>query len=433
MPDKQFGDVEIASILPTGFLGKLRSDPLLRKPDFRRFWLSSVLTNFGAQVTMLALPLCAVLLLRATPAEMGMLAAIQSLPFLLFGLPTGVLLDRKRRLPVMLASDTMVALALASVPLAWWLGILSVPWIYGVAFAIGTGYVVGGGAEQVYLTFLVGRDNLIAAHAKFAATESASRLLGPGIAGALVQLLGAPLAVLCNVAAFAVSIANLKRIRVREPEPHPPQTHPLIDIREGLVFVWRMPLLRTLAWVASAWHLLFYAFTALNVLFASRVLGLSPGMMGAAHMVGGVGVLASSLMIKPMSERFGTGATIVIGLCGSALGFALLPLIPAGSGVNTAVTMAVYALVVFWLDCGAMLFFMPYIALRQRITPDAMLGRMVATMRCLTVATAPIGALAAGALAERFSVRGGLGFVAAGALVLALATVFGTRLRSAED
>ncbi len=124
---RQSGDIDIASILPAGFLGKLRSDPMLRNPDFRRFWLSSILTNFGAQVTMLALPLCAVLLLHATPAEMGMLAAIQSLPFLLFGLPTGVLLDRKRRLPVMLASDTMVALALASVPVAWWLGVLSVP------------------------------------------------------------------------------------------------------------------------------------------------------------------------------------------------------------------------------------------------------------------------------------------------------------------
>lgn len=405
---------------------------MLRNPDFRRFWLSSILANFGAQVTMLALPLCAVLLLHATPAEMGMLAAIQSLPFLLFGLPTGVLLDRKRRLPVMLLSDTMVALALASVPLAWWLGVLSVPWIYGVAFAIGTGYVVGGGAEQVYLTFLVGRDNLIAAHARFAATESASRLLGPGIAGGLVQLLGAPLAVLCNVAAFAVSIANLKRITVREPQPHPPQTHPLREIRDGLAFVWNMPLLRTLAWIASAWHLLFYAFTALHVLFASRVLGLSPGMMGAAHMVGGLGVLASSLMVKPMSERFGTGATIVIGLCGSALGFVLLPLIPAGADTGTTVTMAAYAVVVFWLDCGAMLFFMPYIALRQRITPDAMLGRMVATMRCLTVAMAPVGALAAGALAEQTSVRAGLGWVGAGAILLALATVFGTRLRSAK-
>ena len=433
MLNRQSGAIDIASILPTGFLGKLRGDPMLRNPDFRRFWLSRILTNFGAQVTMLALPLCAVLLLHATPAEMGMLAAIQSLPFLLFGLPTGVLLDRKRRLPVMFTSDTMVALALASVPLAWWLGILSVPWIYAVAFAIGTGYVVGGGAEQVYLTFLVGRDKLIAAHAKFAATESASRLLGPGIAGALVQLLGAPLAVLCNVAAFAVSIANLKRIQVREPEPNPPQTHPLIEIREGLVFVWQMPLLRTLAWIASAWHVLFYAFMALHVLFASRVLGLSPGMMGAAHMVGGVGVLASSLMIKPMSERFGTGATIVIGLCGSAVGFALLPLIPAGSEGHMTVTMAAYAIVVFWLDCGAMLFFVPYIALRQRITPDAMLGRMVATMRCITVAMAPIGALAAGALAERFSVRVGLVCVAAGAILLAVATVAGTRLRHAND
>lgn len=119
-------------------------------------------------------------------------------------------------------------------------------------------------------------------------------------------------------------------------------------------------------------------------------------------------------------------------MCGSALGFVLLPLIPAGTGISTTVTMAAYAAVIFWLDCVAMLFFMPYIALRQRITPDAMLGRMVATMRCLTVAMAPVGALAAGTLGEQFSVRAGLGCVAGGAILLAVVTVFGTKLRSAE-
>jgi MFS family permease len=406
---------------------------MLANPDFRRFWLSSMLTNFGAQVTMLALPICAVLLMHATPAEMGTLAALQSLPFLLLGLPTGVLLDRCRRLPVMLASDTMVALALASVPLAWWLDSLSIQWLYVVGFAMGSGYVIGGGAEQVYLTFLVGREGLIAAHAKFAATESASRLLGPGIAGALVQLLGAPFAILCNVVAYIVSIWNLRRVSVREPQPAPPQTHPLREVREGLAFIWHHPLLRTLAWTSGFWHLLFYGFTTLHVRFATRVLRMSPGVMGAAQMVGGLGVLASAMMVKRLTERYGTGATIVIGLCGSALGFALLPAIPAALVGSAAVTAAAYAAVVFWLDCGAMLFFMPYAALRQRVTPDPMLGRMVSTMRCITMAAAPLGALAAGALAERFSVRTGLACVAAGALALAVATVFGTRLRAARD
>jgi MFS family permease len=212
-------------VSPITFLRKLGSDQQLRNPDFRRFWFSSILTNFGAQITLLALPICAALLLHATPAQMGTLAALGSLPFLLFGLPVGVLLDRSRRLPIMLCSDAMVALSLASVPIAWWQGWLGIHWMYAVEFVLGTGLVVGGGAEQIFVTFLVGRDGLIDAQSKFAATESASRLLGPGLAGVLVQALGAPFAILCNVAGFTLSIWNLRHIEAREPQPVPPESH----------------------------------------------------------------------------------------------------------------------------------------------------------------------------------------------------------------
>ena len=418
---------------PLAFFRQLRHDRQLRDHDFRRFWFSSILTNFGAQITMLALPICAALLLHATPAQMGSLAAAGSLPFLLFGLPTGVLLERSRRLPVMLASDAMVALSLASVPLAWWMGWLSIHWVYAVQFMLGVGYVVGGGAEQVFLTFLVGREGLIDAQAKFGATESASRLLGPGIAGLLVQALGAPLAILCNVAAFAVSIRNLRRIRKPEPAPQAPQSHALRDMLDGLVFVWRHPTLRLLAWVAGCWHLLFYGYTALYVLFATRVLRMAPGVMGTAQMLGGVGVFVASMLLKPLTTRFGSGGTTVIGLCASALGFVLMPAIPRDLFGSPAASAAAYAMVVFLLDCGALLFFLPYLALRQRVTPDAFLGRMTSTMRFLTVATAPLGAAGAGMLGEHFGVRGGLGFVAAGALLLTLGTLLFTRLRHVKD
>ena len=278
---------------PLPLLRSFAADRQLRNADFRRFWFSSTLTNFGAQITLLALPICAALLLHATPAQMGTLAAVGSLPFLLFSLPTGVLLDRSRRLPVMLASDAMVALSLASVPFAWWQGWLSVHWLYAVQFMLGTGFVVGGSAEQIFLTFLVGRDGLIDAQSKLGATESASRLLGPGI---------------------------------------------------------------------------------------------------------------------------------------SCLGFMLMPTIPRDLLGSRAATAAAYAGVVFCLDCGGTLFFLPYLALRQRVTPDPLLGRMTSTMRFMTVVVAPIGAAGAGALAERLGVRGGLTVVAAGALLLTLTTLFGTRL-----
>jgi len=160
---------------------------------------------------------------------------------------------------------------------------------------------------------------------------------------------------------------------------------------------------------------------------------MSPGLMGTAQMLGGVGLFVSSMLLKPLTRRFGSGATIVAGLCASCVGFVLMPAIPRALFGSPAASAFAYAVVVFWLDCGAMLFFLPYLALRQRVTPDAFLGRMTSTMRFLTVATAPIGAAGAGMLGEHFGVRGGLTFVAAGAILLTLGTVFGTRLPHVKE
>jgi MFS family permease len=378
----------------------------------------------------LALPLCAVLLLHASPAQMGLLVALENLPFLLFSLPAGVLLDRSRRLPVMMASDVLLATALASIPIAWWLGVLSMPWMCAVGFIMGIGAVIGGSAEQIFLTFLVGRDGLVQARAKFGTTDAASRLLGPGLAGILIQILGAPFAILFNVSAFVVSLWNLTRIRAKEPCPVFEQAHPVRAIVEGLRFIWHHPLLRTLGWTAAMWNVLFSGYVALQVLFATRVLGMSAGMLGTAQMLGGLGMLAGSLAMTPLSKRIGSGATILVGLCGTVIAFALLPCIPAQAGTHTAFA---YGCVIFFLDLGALLFFMPYISLRQRVTPDGMLGRMTSTMRFLGVAGSPIGALLAGLAAEHVGVRTALAGVAAGGVLLAMTMVFGTQLRHVKD
>jgi hypothetical protein len=361
---------------------------------------------------------------------MGLLAAMQSLPFLVLSLPAGVWIERNRRLPIIMGTEIMFAAVLASVPLAWWLGELSMPWLYAVGFMMGAGHVFGGSAEQVYLTFLVGRDGLIDAQTRFAATTSAARLVGPGIAGVLIQLLTAPFAILVNASGYLLSIWNLRHINVREPAPTPSQAHPLRDMLEGLRFVWRHPVLRTLAWGAGYWHFLFYAFLALQVLFATRVLGMSPGVLGVTQMLGGLGVLVSSMILKPLTRRHGTGAVILIGVGCTALSFALMPALPRELFGSAAATACAYAALVFLFDCGAMLFFMPYLALRQTVTPDEFLGRMVSTMRFLTVAIGPLGALAAGAIAEQFSVRAGLACVGAGALALTAWLTFGTGLRT---
>jgi MFS family permease len=409
---------------------KLSSDALLRDTNFRRYWFSSVLNGFGGYISALALPLCAAMLLHATPAQMGTLVAAQAIPFALFALPAGVLLDRSRKRPILMTSQTVQGLTLASIPIAYWLGLLSIHWMYCTAFILGSCSVIGGGAEQIFLTYLVGRERLIDAQSKFATTDSISRLVAPGLAGLLIQWLTAPFAVMFNAAGFAVSVFNLRRIGARDPQPEPSDKHPLRDVRDGLAFIWGQPLLRSLAWGAGAWHVIFYGHSALSVLFATRELGMSPGMLGMAQMVGAVGVFAASVLLKPLNRRYGPGKTMLVGVGSTALGYCLMPLIPANLFGSPNYSAAACAALSFFLDCGVMLFFMPYMALRQKVTPDEFLGRMISTMRFLTVAIAPLGAMTAGQIAQHFSIRSAMACVAAGGVLLTLAMAMSRPIRA---
>jgi hypothetical protein len=364
---------------------------------------------------------------------MGMLGAAAAMPFALLALPAGVFLDRNRKLPILLASKAIQAATLASIPVAWWLGVLSIHWMYAVSFICGGCNVVGGGAEQVFLTNLIGRDSLTDAQAKFTATDSASRLLAPGFAGVLIQWLTAPYAVLLNAFGFVVSIFLLRNLNANDPKPAPSNKHPLRDVHDGFLFIWSQPLLRTLAWGSGAWHMLFYGFVALHVIFATRELGMSAGMLGVAQMIGGVGVLLSSMMLKPLTRRYGAGGTMLIGVGLCAFAFAVTPTIPANLfGMPIASALACAAMS-FFLDCGVMLFLMPYTTMRQQVTPDEYLGRMVSTMRFLTVAVAPVGALTAGYVGEHFGVRTGLACVAAGGVLLTIALALSSAMRTMQQ
>lgn len=410
----------------------MSNDDLLANADFRRYWFSSVINLFGGHIGGLALPMCALVLLQATPAQMGMLTAISAMPFLIVGLPAGVWLDRRTKLPVILGCELVFGLSLASIPLAYWLGVLSMPWMYIVNFVYGVALVASGGAQQVFLTFLVGRDKLVDVQAKLMATDSVGRLIGPGIAGLMVQWLSAPFAVLVNGMAYLVSLWNMSRLETKEAPPVPTGKHPLQDLRDGLAFVWEQPLLRVLAWTAAAWHILFYGYFALSLLFATRELGMSPGMIGTVQMLGAIGVMVSAAMLKPLTRRFGEGATVLIGLACAGTALTLMPMLPRAlfeSGLATAVA---YAALTFVFDCGAMLFMMPLSPLRQSVTPDSMLGRMIATMRFMVIAPAPLGALVAGYLGNVYGVRIGLACVAGAMLVVLAQLVFATTLRQAR-
>ncbi|HYD80638.1 MAG TPA: MFS transporter [Paucimonas sp.] len=416
------------------FLARLfTGDALWSNRDFRRLWVSSVLNTFGREITGLAIPLTAVLLLQATPAQMGALVALEMVPFALFSLPVGVWLDRRAKYPIMLWNEFLFPFVLVSIPVAWWLGMLTMTWMYVVGFLTGVGFVIGGGAQQVFVTHLVGRDHLIDAHSKLGATDSLARLIGPGMGGVLVQALTAPFAVLIDAIGFLISWRNLSRIRNRDADPAPTDSHPLRDMLDGLLLIRRHPVLWPLAWGIGIWQFLFNGYMALNVLFATRELGMSPGLLGTMQMFGGLGALLSTAAIKPMNRRFGTGVMILIGLIGTMLAWIALPCIPAALFGSPLASALCYGAVMLVFDCSVMLLLMPYLALRQKVTPDEFLGRMTATMRFLTVAAAPLGALGAGWVAEHFGIRAGLAVIAGGCIGLSALLLFASPLRHIRD
>ena len=222
---------------------------LWRNADFVRLWTSLTITHFGGQITFLALPLTAALLLDATPFEMGVLTALESIPFALFGLFAGVLVDRAPKLPIIVWSDIGRALALLVVPLCAWFGTLSMGVLYVVGFLIGTGSVIGWPAYQVFMTERVGRERLAEANAKIGISDSAAQLVGPGLAGALIQWLTAPFAILLDAFSFFLSAWILRGIPPGASDaPKMRGASVAADIREGLAEIWHNATLRALAW-----------------------------------------------------------------------------------------------------------------------------------------------------------------------------------------
>ena len=392
-----------------------RVNGLWRNGDFLRLWSSLTIAHFGGQITFLALPLTAAIALDATPFEMGVMTALEALPFPLFGLFAGVLVDRTRKLPIIVWSDIGRGLALLAVPICAWLGVLSMPVLYTVAFLVGTGTVLGWPAYQVFMTERVGRHNLVEANAKIGASDSAAQLVGPGLAGALIQWLTAPFAILLDALSFFLSAWILRRIPPKPSDaPKMSATRVSTEIGEGLRAIWHNATLRALAWAIAVWQLFRHAYIAIVVLFAARELGFSAGYVGALWMLAGVGALAAATVVSRLNRRFGFGRTMLGGLLGTGIAWLLV----AGASGTPLAASLLFGLGLFVLDFCGMLFFVNYLTLRQAVTPDHLLGRVTATMICLTVATAPFGALAGGWVAEHAGMRMTMVFAGLGAIIL---------------
>ena len=401
--------------LPDWWLNRFSLSPtdLLRDRTYRRLWTSILISSFGGQVTLLAVPLTAAVLMHAAPTQMGLLTAMEILPFVLFSLPTGVVLDRVRKLPVYIIGEMSIALGVATVPVAWWLGWLSMPWLYIVGFLIGAVNTTAGSAAQIVLTQIVPRHRLVEAHAKNALASATAEVTGPAAAGALIKLTGAPIALLANAALLLISASILRGVPVRET---PGKVHRAFwsAMREGLDFVRGHKLLVTMASCVGIWQMCSQAATVVQILFAIHELGLSERGVGLSYVALGLGTVFASANGHRVVRRLGPGPTLVLGFAVSGSGWLLLAVAPA----NIFGVFA-YATMLMMFGVGAIFIFINFLSLRQSVTPAPMLGRMTSTMRWLILLPAGPGALLGGWLGEHVGLRAALGFSGVTALALA--------------
>jgi MFS family permease len=372
-------------------------------------------SDFGARITREGLPLAAVLTIRATPAQLGLLAALTLGPGLVVGLTAGGLVDRSRRRSILIATDLVRALVLASVPLAAFMQWLSMGQLYGAAFVVGAASVLFDIADHAYLPGLIDRGLLIDANAKLGVTESVAEMGGPALAGILVQTLTAPIAIAVNAATYLVSALFLGGIRTVEPKLPAPAARPSLgaDLAVGFAAVMGQTLVRPL-FIASLVQALFGAFfQSLYVVFAIRALGFSPGLLGVIIAMGGVGALGGALVFPALSRWMGFGPAIIVSAVVSAASALLIPVAAAGS-MPVAIGMMVASQLLG--DSFGVAMLIGTKSLQQSVFPPHLLGRVGATMRAATGALAIVGAIAGGLLAGPFGMQATL-FLGAGGIL----------------
>ncbi|QYN33025.1 MFS transporter [Pseudonocardia sp. DSM 110487] len=400
---------------------------LWRHRDFLLLWAGETVSQVGTMVSHLALPLLAATSLGATAWEMGLLVAAERGAFLLVGLPAGVVMDRVRRRPVMIAADLVRFVLFASIPLAWALGVLTFAQLLVVALLAGVATVFFDVGYQSVLPAVVGRAGLVDGNVKLESTRAAAETAGPALGGGLVQLVGAAAAVLLDAVTYLVSAAFLLRMRTREAVPaRDPARSLRADMAQGLRYVLGHPLLRPITLCTGTANLFSGVLAAVSVLFLARELGQPPAVIGLVLAAGSVGGVLGALTAGRWIRGLGQGRTVVTALLVTGPVALVLPLTTPGAG------LAWFALGMAAVWYGGVVYNVAQVSFRQSVCPDHLLGRMNASIRFLVWGTIPIGGLLGGALGELLGLRATLLVTAVG-MVLSPVWVVASPLRRLRD
>jgi MFS family permease len=385
------------SLWPTG--------GLWRHADFLRLWTGETISQFGSQISQLAIPFAAILVLNASAFEVAALGTVEFLPFIIFTLPAGVWVDRMRRRRILIAGDAGRALLLGSIPIAYLFDALTLGQLYVVGFLVGICTVFFDVAYQSYLPSLVERSQIIEGNSKLEITRSAAQIGGPGFAGLLVQVFTAPYAVLLDAVSFVASALFI--VRIRTPEEAPQAEAPVgakpsmwTELKAGLRFVLSNPNLRAQAGCTATSN--FFSSVAFSIIlvYAVRELHLSAGVIGLVFSLGAVGGLVGALFATRLSGRFGIGPTTIAMAALFGPTMLLVAFAPAG---NAALPFLVTAQLVFGFT--VVVYNIVQVSYRQAICPPRMQGRMNSVMRFIVWGTIPLGTLTGGVLASWIGLR----------------------------
>jgi MFS family permease len=367
---------------------------LWRNRDFLKFWSGDTITQFTGQISGLALPTVAILTLKVTGFQLGLLDALGFVAFPTMGLFVGVWMDRMRRKPVMVVANLIQVGALGSVPLAFLFGVLGLYQLYAVAFVMGLTTVFYDVAYQSYLPSLVSKENVLEGNQKLQTSGSAAQVVGPSIASIMMQLLGAALSVIAD--SFGTLIAAFALIFIRKPEPpveHDPavERHFFSEMKEGIAVITSNKLLWTQAGCTATSNLGSNIFGVALLLFAYRILGISKGVIGIAFSIGAVGFLIGVLICPAFTRKLGLGKAVALSIALSSADFIVLL-------ARTQFAVLIIGGAMLIASLGIPIYNINQVSLRQIITPNRLQGRMNATMRTIVWGTIPVGALIGGVL-----------------------------------
>ncbi|HYK99213.1 MAG TPA: MFS transporter [Candidatus Acidoferrales bacterium] len=394
-------------------------------PEFRKLWIGQGVSVVGSRVTQLALPLTAALTLSATPVQMGYLTAANSLPILFFALFAGAWADRLPHRPVLIVTDLARAAILVTIPIAAIAGVLTITHVLVAAFLAGAMSVLFRAAYTPFIPALVERSELVRANSRLALNESIARVAGPSLGGLLVQLVTAPIAIAADAASFVVSAVAVWAIRVKETPPARAERKPISrEIGEGMRFVRHNPFIRTVVTIALIFNFAITLGEVNLILYATRVLGLDGGLVGAVFATGGVASVIGATQVSRVTARFGIGPSMTAGVFAVALSWGFV-LAANGSPLVAALYLAVQAAIA---SLGAAIFNVTSAAVYQAAVPLSLQGRVGGTGQVLGLGLASIAALIGGWLGDHLGLWNTLGLSLAGN-VLGLVYVISSPLR----